>query len=104
MITVVGDQYYDTATLPEADEGFHNIMTTKGYSRNEFISPFENFCTIWSWLFILKVPSDSASGWEERYIEELFKARPRPLKKRRMHLRTDPMLEVLDNMLIKLRF
>ena len=107
MITVVGDQYYDTASLREADEGFHNIMTAKGYSRNEFISPFENFCTIWSWLFVLKVPSESEPGWEKRYIEELFEARP-PLKKRRMHLRADPitdaMLEVLDNMLIKLRF
>ena len=107
MITVVGDQYYDTASLREADEGFHNIMISKGYTRNEFISPFENFCTIWSWLFVFKVPSESEPGWEKRYIEELFEARP-PLKKRRMHLRADPitdrMLEVLNNMLIKLRF
>jgi len=104
MITVVGDQYYDTASLREEDEGFHNVMTGKGYTRNEFISPFVNFCTIWSWLFILKVPSNNEKGWEQNYIEELFEAQPPPVKKRRLHLRKDPMLQVLDNMLIKLRF
>ena len=104
MITVIGDQYYDTASLREEDEGFHNVMTGKGYTRNEFISPYENFCTIWSWLFILKVPRNNEEGWEQNYIEELFEARPPPVKKRRMHLRKDPMLKVIDNMLIKLRF
>ena len=104
MMTVVGDQYYDTASLREADEGFHNIMRTRGYSRNEFISPFVNFCTVWSWLFVLKVPSESEPGWEKRYIEELFEAQPRAFKKRRMHLRTDPMLAFSYALQVPLRF
>ena len=143
MVTVIGDQYYDTAELPEKDteedKGFESMMTFKDnrgqetkisdYSRNQFISPYTNFCTIWSWLFILKVPSDNDDGWEQRYIAELFgkvpsaaedeeeeeedaaassaaAPAPPPKKKKKsnpLHKPPDPMLNVIDRMIIKLR-
>ena len=133
MVTVIDDQYYDTAELPEKDtdedKGFESVMTEKNYSRNEFKSPYTNFCTIWSWLFILKVPSDNNVGWEQRYIEELFgkvpssaedeeeeeedaaaaspaAPAPPPKKKKKSNPLPnppDPMLNVIDRMIIKLR-
>jgi len=55
MVTVVGDKYYDTA---QVDQGFDDEMEKLHYTRQEFLSPYANFCTIWSWLFVLKVPDD----------------------------------------------
>jgi hypothetical protein len=77
MITVVDKEYYDTASFRDEDIGFHSIMNSKGYTRREFISPYENFCTIWSWLFIDTLPNDNRPGWEKGYIKKLF-PEPRP--------------------------
>ena len=97
MITVIDKQYYDTASLRDEDNGFHDLMTRKGYKRNEIISPYENFCTIWSWLFVVKIPSHSEKGWEQDYAKELFKKPnvvPPPRKKRRtkLHVTFTPKL------------
>jgi hypothetical protein len=83
MVTVIGENYYDTATLRDEDKIFDKFMNENGYNnRICYESPYTNFCTIWSWLFILKVPKvqtvkgNVEDGWVENYVNELFPEPP----------------------------
>ena len=76
MVTVIGNTYYDTARLEDEEGGFHSVMQERRYARREFVSPYTNFCTVFSWFFMLKLPTSNKEGWEIAYIDDLFPPPP----------------------------